>query len=77
MKNPAFEHESGLFGGGGWVLIFCVGIFINVRTDMYTVKNEALTAVRYRDEILTLIVVPYTAVIRDEFLLVDNNALTH
>lgn len=35
------------------------GMSINGRTDLYIIRNWALTAQQYRDEILRLIVLPY------------------
>ncbi|GFW82226.1 transposable element Tcb2 transposase [Trichonephila clavipes] len=55
-NNPAFMHESVIFGGGG-VLVYG-GISIDGRTDLYIVRDGPLTARRYRDEILRPIVVP-------------------
>ncbi|GFW57835.1 transposable element Tcb2 transposase [Trichonephila clavipes] len=70
-NNPAFVHESVRFGGGG-VLVYC-GISIDGRTDLHIIRDGPLTARRYRDEILRPIVVPYAAVIGDDFILMDDN----
>ncbi|GFV63653.1 transposable element Tcb2 transposase [Trichonephila clavipes] len=70
-NNPAFVHESVIFGGGG-VLVYG-GISIDGRTDLYIIRDGPLTARRYRDEILRPIVVPYAAAIGDDFILMDNN----
>ncbi|GFT16732.1 transposable element Tcb2 transposase [Trichonephila clavipes] len=74
-NNPAFVHESVRFGGGG-VLVY-VGISIDGRTDLYTIRDGPLTARRYRDEILRPIVVPYAAAIGDDFILMDDNCRPH
>ncbi|GFW91089.1 transposable element Tcb2 transposase [Trichonephila clavipes] len=74
-NNPAFVHESSRFGGGG-VLVYG-GISIDGRTDLYIIRDEALTAHRYRDEILRPIVVPYAAAIGDDFILMDDNSRPH
>ncbi|GFU63915.1 transposable element Tcb1 transposase [Trichonephila clavipes] len=74
-NNPAFVHESVRFGGGG-VLVYG-GISIDGRTDLYIFQGGPLTALRYRDKILTLIVVPYIAAIEDDFLLMDDNCRPH
>lgn len=74
-NNPAFVHESVRFGGGGVTL--WAGISINGRTDLYIIRNGAVTAQRYRDEILRPIVVLYAAAIGDEFILMDDNARPH
>ncbi|GBN03516.1 hypothetical protein AVEN_271473-1 [Araneus ventricosus] len=50
-----------------------VGVSINGRI----INNEALTAQKYRDEILTPIVVPYSVAIRDKSILTDDNARPH
>ncbi|GFW09677.1 transposable element Tcb2 transposase [Trichonephila clavipes] len=70
-KNPAFVHESVRFGGGG-VLVYG-GISIDGRTDLYIIRGGPLTARRYSDEIIKPIVVPYSAAIRDDFILMDDN----
>ncbi|GFW79852.1 transposable element Tcb2 transposase [Trichonephila clavipes] len=74
-NNPAFVHESVRFGGRG-VLVYG-GISIDVRTSLYSIRDGPLTALRYRDEILRTIVVPYTAAIGDDFILVDDNCRPH
>ncbi|GFX51916.1 transposable element Tcb2 transposase [Trichonephila clavipes] len=70
-NNPAFVHKSVRFGGGG-VLVYG-GISIDGRTDLYIIRDGPLTARRYREEILRPIVVPYTAAIGDDFILMDYN----
>ncbi|GFV10619.1 transposable element Tcb2 transposase [Trichonephila clavipes] len=70
-NNPAFMHESVRFGGAG--MLVYGGISIGGRTDLYIIRDGPLTARRYRDEILRPIVVPYAAVIRDDFILMDDN----
>ncbi|GFU79349.1 transposable element Tcb2 transposase [Trichonephila clavipes] len=70
-NNPAFVHESLIFGGGG-ALVFG-DISIDEFTDLYIIRNRPLTARRYRDEILRPIVVPYAAAIGDDFILMDDN----
>ncbi|GFU03132.1 transposable element Tcb2 transposase [Trichonephila clavipes] len=74
-NNPAFVHESVRFGGGG-VLVYG-GISIDGRTDLYISRNGPLTARRYRDEVLRPIVVPYAAAIGDDFILMDDNCMSH
>ncbi|GFW77972.1 transposable element Tcb2 transposase [Trichonephila clavipes] len=74
-NNPAFVHESVRFGGGG-VLVYG-GISIDGRTDLYIIRDGPLTARRFRDEILIPIVVPYSAAIGDDFILVDDNSRPH
>ncbi|XP_068082888.1 nose resistant to fluoxetine protein 6 [Anabrus simplex] len=46
-------------------------------TDLYVVQNGAMTAQRYRDEILRHFIVPYAGAIGDGFLQVDDNARPH
>ncbi|GFV92656.1 transposable element Tcb2 transposase [Trichonephila clavipes] len=70
-NNPAFVNESVRFGGGG-VLVYG-GISIDGPTDLYIIRDGPLTALRYRDEILRPIVVPYAAAIGDDFILMDDN----
>ncbi|GFV68895.1 transposable element Tcb2 transposase [Trichonephila clavipes] len=74
-NNPASVHESDRFGGGG-VLVYG-GISIDVRTDLYIIRDGPLTARRYSDEILRPIVVPYAATIGDDFILMDYNCRPH
>ncbi|GFV57898.1 transposable element Tcb2 transposase [Trichonephila clavipes] len=74
-NNPAFVHENVRFSGAG-VLVYG-GISIDGRTDLYIIQDRPLTARRYRDEILRLIVVPYAAAIGDDFILMDNNCRPH
>ncbi|GFX48884.1 transposable element Tcb2 transposase [Trichonephila clavipes] len=45
-NNPAFMHESVIFGGGG-VLAYG-GISIDGRIDLYIIRVGPLTARRYR-----------------------------
>lgn len=47
------------------------------RTDLYCLGNGALTAIRYRDEILEPIVRPYAGAIGPGFLLMHDNARPH
>ncbi|GFY00495.1 transposable element Tcb2 transposase [Trichonephila clavipes] len=70
-NNSASVHESVRFDGGG-VLVYG-SISIDGRTDLYIIRDGPLTARRYRDEILTPIVVPYAAAIGDDFILMDDN----
>ncbi|GFW92629.1 transposable element Tcb2 transposase [Trichonephila clavipes] len=74
-NNPAFVHESVRFGGGR-VLVYG-GISIEGRTDLYIVRDGPLTALRYRDEILRPIVVPYAAAIGVDLILMDDNCMPH
>ncbi|GFV68280.1 transposable element Tcb2 transposase [Trichonephila clavipes] len=74
-NNPAFVHESVRFGGGG-VLVYG-GISIDLRTDLYIIRDGPMTARRYRDEILRPIVVPYAAAIGDDFIFMDDNCKPH
>ncbi|GFW86856.1 transposable element Tcb2 transposase [Trichonephila clavipes] len=74
-NNPAFVHESVIFGGGG-VLVYGV-ISIDGRTNLYIIRDGHLTACRYSDEILRPIVVPYAAAIGDDFILMDDKCRPH
>ncbi|GFU45454.1 transposable element Tcb2 transposase [Trichonephila clavipes] len=74
-NNPAFVHESVRFGGGG-VLVYG-GISIDGRTDLCIIRDGPLTARRYRNEILRPIVVPFTAAIGDDFILMDDYCRPH
>ncbi|GFX23549.1 transposable element Tcb2 transposase [Trichonephila clavipes] len=70
-NNPAFGQ-----GSEGGVMVYA-GICSDGRTDLHIIRNGALTDRRYRDEILRPIVVPYTAAIRDDFMLMDDNCRSY
>ena len=53
------------------------GISIKGRIELYCLENGALTAVRYRDEILQPIVRPYAGAVGHGFLLMHDNARPH
>ncbi|GFU97185.1 transposable element Tcb2 transposase, partial [Trichonephila clavipes] len=74
-NNHAFVHESVRFRGGG-VLVYG-GISIDGHTDLYIIRDGPLTARRYTDEILRPIVVPYTAAIGDDFILMNDYCRPH
>ncbi|GBN74938.1 hypothetical protein AVEN_265798-1 [Araneus ventricosus] len=69
-NNPAFVHESARFGG---VMVWA-GVSINGHADQYIIRNGTLMALRYRDEVLRTIVVPYAAAIGNASILMDDNA---
>lgn len=50
------------------------GISIGGRIDIHVIRNGSLTAVRYRNEVLYPIVVPYVGAVGNNFLFMDNNA---
>ncbi|GFX89197.1 transposable element Tcb2 transposase [Trichonephila clavipes] len=75
-NNPVFVHTKVSDLAVGGVLVYG-GISIDGRTDLYIIRDEPLTARRYREEILRPIVVPYAATIRDDFILMDNNCRPH
>ncbi|KAJ8395660.1 hypothetical protein AAFF_G00028970 [Aldrovandia affinis] len=64
------QHDQ--FGGGS--VIVWGGISLEGRTNLHVLANGTLTAVRYRDEILRLILRPYTGAVGPGFLLVQDNA---
>jgi transposase len=74
-NNRPFVRERSHYGGGG-VLIWA-GISIGGRTDLYVLRNGSLTGLRYRDEILRPIVMPYAVAVGDSFLFMDDNARPH
>ena len=61
---------------GGSVMILG-GISLTGRTDMVAIRNGALTAVRYRDEILHPVVRLFAGAIGPNFILMNNNARPH
>ena len=69
----AVQHD--MFGGGS-VMVWG-GISMEGRTDLYCLENGALTAIRYRDEILEPIVRPYAGAVGPGFLLMHDNAQPH
>ena len=50
------------------------GISIEGRTDLHAIDGGALTGIKYRDEILHLIVRPFAKAAGDDFILMDDNA---
>ncbi|GFW65737.1 transposable element Tcb2 transposase [Trichonephila clavipes] len=70
-NNPASVHESDRFGG--WGVLVYGGISIDGRTYLYIIRDGPLTARRYSDQILRPNVVPYSAAIGDDFILMDDN----
>ena len=79
QKNERFsdccvaEHDR--FGGGS-VMVWG-GISIEGSTELWIIRNGALTGIRYRDEILHPIVRPFAGAMGAEFLLMDDNARPH
>ena len=67
------EHDR---YGGGSVLVWS-GISLDGRTDLYVIRNGALTGVRYRDEVLDPVVRPYAGACGHGFILMDDNARPH
>ena len=67
------QHDR--FGGGS--IMVWGGISLDGRTDLYAIRNGALTAIRYRDEILHPIVRPFAGAIGPDFVLMDDNARPH
>ena len=57
----------------------CEGVMVYARisvdghTDLYIIRNRALRSRRYSEEIFRLIVVPYTAIIEDNFMSMDDS----
>ncbi|KFM63165.1 hypothetical protein X975_06210, partial [Stegodyphus mimosarum] len=74
-NTPTFMHEHIRFGRG--IVTVRAGIPINGRTDLYIIRNGALIAHRYRDEILRQTVVLYAAALVDEFILMEDNDRPH
>ena len=62
--------------GKGSVMIWA-GISVNKITDLHVIENGTLTALRYSNEILDQFVSPYEGAIGPEFILMDDNALSH
>lgn len=62
------------FGGGG--LNVWAGVMYNGKTELF-ICHESITALRYRDNIIRPIVVPYAQNYGQDFVLVDDNARPH
>ncbi|GFX04209.1 transposable element Tcb1 transposase [Trichonephila clavipes] len=50
---------------------------LGYRTDLHIFKRDSVTLVRYRDEVLELIVRFYAAAVGPTFVLMDDNARPH
>ena len=66
------EHDR--FGDGS-VMVWA-GISIDGKTDLHVIPGN-LSGVRYRDEILHPIVIPYAGAVGYGFILMDDNARPH
>ena len=64
------EHDR---YGKGSVMIWA-GISMQWKTDLHTIENGTLTAVRYVNEILDVYVRPYAGAIGADFILMEDNA---
>ena len=53
------------------------GISLRYRSDLHIFKRGSVKAVRYRDEVLELIVRLYAAAVGPTFVLIDFNVLPH
>ena len=62
--------------GKGSVMVW-KGIDVNGKTDLYAIKNGTLTALRYCNAILDQFVRSYAGSIRQEFIMMDDNARPH
>ncbi|KFM56938.1 Major facilitator superfamily domain-containing protein 4, partial [Stegodyphus mimosarum] len=68
------EHQA--FRGGS--IMVWAGISLRYRTDLHIFKRgSSLTAVRYRDEVLEIVVRLYAAAVGPAFVLMDDNARLH
>ncbi|GFT83285.1 transposable element Tcb1 transposase [Trichonephila clavipes] len=67
------EHHE--FRGGS--IMVWAGISLGYRTDLHIFKQGSVMAVRYRDEVLELIVRLYAAAVGPTFVLMDDNARPH
>lgn len=62
--------------GGGSVMVWG-GICLDGRTDLLVIDRGALTAVRYRDEVLHPVVRPFAGALGPDFVLMQDNARPH
>ncbi|GFT71225.1 transposable element Tcb1 transposase [Trichonephila clavipes] len=67
------EHHA--FRGGS--IMMWAGISLGYHTDLHIFKRSSVTSVRYRDEVLELIVRLYAASGGHTFVLMDDNARPH
>ena len=67
------EHDR---YGGGSVMVWG-GITYANRTRLYVVPGGAMTGVRYRDEVLEPIVVPFAENVGQNIIFMDDNARAH
>ena len=67
------EHDR---YGGGSIMVWG-GITYGNRTRLYVVPGGAMTGVRYRDEVLEPIVVPFAENLWENFIFMDDNAPPH
>ncbi|GFV91263.1 transposable element Tcb1 transposase [Trichonephila clavipes] len=67
------EHHA--FRGGS--IMVWAGISLGYRTDLHIFKRCSVTAVRYQDEVLELIVRLYAAAVGPTFVSMDDNARPH
>ncbi|GBM30551.1 hypothetical protein AVEN_265004-1 [Araneus ventricosus] len=67
--------EKDHYRGGG--LLVRAGIATNGRTDLYVCVGGSVTAVRYRDEILHPLVLPFIAAMGTDTIFMDDNARPH
>ncbi|GBN40782.1 hypothetical protein AVEN_204460-1 [Araneus ventricosus] len=61
---------------GGRLLVWA-GIATNGRTDLYVFAGVSVTAVRYREEILHTLVLPFIAAMGTDTIFMDDNARQH
>ncbi|GBM14312.1 Transposable element Tcb2 transposase [Araneus ventricosus] len=72
-QSNTLERHS--YRGGG--ITVWVGISLGGHTDLHAFHGGTLTGVRYRDEVLDPYVRPYAGAIGNDFILMDDNALSH
>ena len=53
------------------------GICLDGRMDLVAIDGAALTAVRYQDEVLELVVRPFAGALGQDFVLIHENARPH
>ncbi|GFW33377.1 transposable element Tcb1 transposase [Trichonephila clavipes] len=74
-KQPQNSTEHHAFRGGS--IMVWAGISLGYLTNLHIFKQDSVTAVRYRDEILEHIVKLYATASGPAFVLMDDNARPH
>ena len=67
------EHDR--YGGGS--LMIWAGIQVGRRTDLIVIRRGTMTGERYRDEVVTPVIIPWAQQAGPNFIFMDDNARPH